>query len=233
MDSNITQKVMTDTLRLDEVVEFAENPEPRCPCVLLLDTSGSMQGAAINALNEGLLSFKEELIKNSLASRRVEVAIVTFDSHINVVQDFVTADQFNPPMLSAQGLTNMGAGIHKALDLISDRKMQYRNNGVAYYRPWIFMITDGEPQGEFEDVVEQAALRLQADETNKRVAFFTVGVENANMMRLSQIAVRTPLKLQGLNFVEMFVWLSASMSAVSHSKVDEQVALPPIGWGTV
>jgi UDP-3-O-acyl-N-acetylglucosamine deacetylase len=38
-----------------------------------------------------------------------------------------------------------------------------------------------------------------------------------------------------LNFIEMFVWLSASMSAVSHSQVDvdEQVALPPIGWGSV
>ncbi|MDF5718168.1 MAG: VWA domain-containing protein [Rhizonema sp. NSF051] len=224
---------MHDTLKLDEVVEFAENPEPRCPCVLLLDTSGSMQGVAIDALNEGLVSFRDELTKNSLAARRVEVAIITFDSHINVVQDFVTADQFSPPMLTAQGLTTMGAGIHKALDLIQDRKTQYRNNGIAYYRPWVFMITDGEPQGEFEDVVEQASRRLQVDETNKRVAFFTVGVENANMTRLSQIAVRTPLKLQGLNFVEMFVWLSASMSTVSHSKVDEQVALPPIGWGSV
>ncbi|MDF5726281.1 MAG: VWA domain-containing protein [Rhizonema sp. PD37] len=224
---------MHDTLKLDEVVEFAENPEPRCPCVLLLDTSGSMQGVAIDALNEGLVSFRDELTKNSLAARRVEVAIITFDSHINVVQDFVTADQFSPPMLTAQGLTTMGAGIHKALDLIQDRKTQYRNNGIAYYRPWVFMITDGEPQGEFEDVVEQASRRLQVDETNKRVAFFTVGVENANMTRLSQIAVRTPLRLQGLNFVEMFVWLSASMSTVSHSKVDEQVALPPIGWGSV
>jgi uncharacterized protein YegL len=233
LDSNITERVMTDTLRLDEVVEFAENPEPRCPCVLLLDTSGSMQGTAMNALNEGLISFKEELVKNSLAARRVEVAIVTFDSKVNVVQDFVTADQFSPPVLSAQGLTTMGAGIHKALDLIADRKSQYRASGIAYYRPWVFMISDGEPQGEFEDVVDQATLRLKADEANKRVAFFTVGVENANMTRLSQITVRTPLKLNGLDFVEMFVWLSTSMSAVSHSKVDEQVALPPIGWGTV
>jgi uncharacterized protein YegL len=224
---------MHDTLRLDEVVEFAENPEPRCPCVLLLDTSGSMQGMPIDALNEGLLGFKDELIKNSLASRRVEVAIVTFDSNVNIVQDFVTADQFLPPVLTAQGLTTMGAGIHKALDLIQDRKAQYRTNGIAYYRPWVFMITDGEPQGEFEDVIEQAARRLQTDEANKRVAFFTVAVENANMTRLSQIGVRTPLKLTGLNFVEMFVWLSASMSAVSHSKVDDQVALPPIGWGSV
>ncbi|KAB8314558.1 VWA domain-containing protein [Tolypothrix campylonemoides VB511288] len=224
---------MPDTFKLDEVVEFAENPEPRCPCVLLLDTSGSMQGMPIDSLNQGLQTFKEELTKNSLAARRVEVAIVTFDSHVNVVQDFVTADQFSPPILTAQGLTTMGAGIHKALDLLQDRKAQYRNNGIAYYRPWVFMITDGEPQGEFEDVVEQAARRLHADEASKRVAFFTVGVDSANMTRLSQIAVRTPLRLEGLNFVEMFVWLSASMSAVSHSKVDEQVALPPIGWGSV
>ena len=224
---------MSDTLRLDEVVDFAENPEPRCPCVLLLDTSGSMQGAPIEALNQGLLSFKDELTKNPLASRRVEVSIVTFDSNINVVQDFVTADQFTPPILTAQGLTTMGAGIHKSLDLIQERKAQYRSNGVAYYRPWIFMITDGEPQGEPDEAVEQASRRLQGDETSKRVAFFSVGVENANMSRLSELAVRTPLKLNGLNFVEMFVWLSASMSAVSHSKVDEQVALPPIGWGSV
>lgn len=224
---------MSDTLRLDEVVDFAENPEPRCPCVLLLDTSGSMQGAPIEALNQGLLSFKDELTKNPLASRRVEVSIVTFDSNINVVQEFVTADQFTPPILTAQGLTTMGAGIHKSLDLIQERKAQYRSNGVAYYRPWIFMITDGEPQGEPDEAVDQASKRLQGDETSKRVAFFSVGVENANMTRLSQLAVRTPLKLNGLNFVEMFVWLSASMSAVSHSKVDEQVALPPIGWGSV
>lgn len=224
---------MHDTLKLDEVVEFAENPEPRCPCVLLLDTSGSMQGTAIDALNQGLMSFKDELVNNSLAARRVEVAIVTFDSNVNVVQDFVTADQFYPPVLTAQGLTTMGSGIHKALDLIQDRKAQYRANGIAYYRPWVFMITDGEPQGEFEDVIEQATRRLQTDEASKRVAFFSVGVENANMTRLGKIGVRTPLKLTGLNFVEMFVWLSASMSAVSQSKVDEQVALPPIGWGSV
>lgn len=233
MDYNITQNVMTDTLTLDEVVEFAENPEPRCPCVLLLDTSGSMQGNAIEALNQGLLSLKDELLKNSIASRRVEIAIVSFDSHINVVQDFVIADQFNPPILTAQGLTSMGAGIHKALDMVQERKSLYRANGIAYYRPWVFMITDGEPQGEMDHLVEQAAIRLQDDEANKRVAFFSVGVENANMMRLNQIAVRTPLKLKGLNFIEMFVWLSASMSAVSHSQIDEQIALPPIGWGSI
>jgi hypothetical protein len=52
---------MTEEIKLDESVEFAVNPEPRCACVLLLDTSGSMLGDPINALNEGLKVFKLRL----------------------------------------------------------------------------------------------------------------------------------------------------------------------------
>ncbi|MBV9389002.1 MAG: VWA domain-containing protein [Chroococcidiopsidaceae cyanobacterium CP_BM_ER_R8_30] len=224
---------MPETLRLEDVIEFAENPEPRCPCVLLLDASGSMNGAPIDALNAGLHTFKEELNRDDIAKKRVEVAIVSFNSEVEVVQDFVTADQFDPPTLVAGGLTHMGSGIHKALDLVQDRKAQYRNNGVAYYRPWVFLITDGEPQGESDNVVEAAAQRLQQEEESQRVAFFAVGVEDANLTRLSQIVVRTPLKLKGLNFQEMFIWLSASMQRVSQSQTNEQVPLPPPGWGAI
>ena len=95
------------------------------------------------------------------------------------------------------------------------------------------MITDGEAQGEPEGIIEQVKQRIKDDEANKRVAFFPVGVENANLKYLGEISVRTPLKLKGLNFREMFLWLSASVSAVSHSRLDEQVALPPVGWGVV
>lgn len=224
---------MSEFLSLEDAVEFAENPEPRCPCVLLLDVSGSMQGAAIDALNKGLQTFKDELNRDSLAKKRVEVAIVTFSSDVQVVQDFVTADSFEPPILTAQGLTHIGSAIHKALDMVEARKAQYRSNGVTYYRPWLFLLTDGEPQGEADRIVEQAAQRIRDDEASKRVAFFAVGVEGANINRLSQIVVRTPLKLTGLNFQEMFIWLSASMQRISQSKPNEQVPLPPPGWGIV
>lgn len=220
-----------EALTLEEAVEFAENPEPRCPCILLLDNSGSMQGEAIDALNEGLHIFKQELNQDNLAKKRVEVAIVTFNSEVEVVQDFVTADEFEPPTLTAQGLTQMGSAILQGLDILEIRKAMYRANGVAYYRPWIFLITDGEPQGESDMVVEQAAQRVKNDEANKRVAFFAVGVEEANMTRLSEIAVRQPLKLKGLNFKELFIWLSASMQQVSQSaQLEEQMPLPPADW---
>ena len=224
---------MPENVNLEEAVEFAENPEPRCPCVLLLDTSGSMKGPAIDALNKGLSAFKDDLAKDPLAGRRVEISVISFDNEIKVVQDFVTVDHFEPPTLTAQGQTFMGGAIQKALDLIQARKTQYRTNGVAYYRPWVFMITDGEPQGEPENVVQNAIQRLKKEESEKRVAFFAVGVENANMEKLKEMVVRAPVKLVGLNFVEMFVWLSRSMEKVAQSRTDEQVALPPPGWAAV
>ena len=224
---------MTHIPSLEESVEFADNPEPRCPCILLLDISGSMKGAPLDALQAGLQAFKEELGRDALAARRVEVAIVTFNSEVEVAQDFVTVDSFSPPQLKAQGMTHMGSGIHKALDILQARKAQYRANGVVYYRPWIFLITDGAPQGEAESIIEAAAKRVAEEEASRKVAFFAVGVEGADMVRLAKIAVRTPVKLIGLNFVEMFVWLSASMQRISQSRVDDQVALPPPGWGAV
>ena len=59
-------------------VEFAENPEPRVPCVLVVDTSTSMHGPRIDELNKGLQSYRDELQADPLAAKRVEVAIVTF-----------------------------------------------------------------------------------------------------------------------------------------------------------
>lgn len=216
---------------IDEV-EFAVNAEPRCPCILLLDTSSSMTGAPIDALNEGLRVFRDSLMKDSLASLRVEVAIITFASSVTVVQDFVTIDHFEPPILSPGGLTSMGTGIITALDLLQQRKLRYRENGVDYYRPWVFLITDGAPTDTAE-IMMQAAQRIRDEEGSKRVSVFAVGVLGANMERLQQIVVRAPLKLHGLDFRSMFVWLSASFQSISRSQPNDQIALPPPGWGEI
>ncbi|HEX2205066.1 MAG TPA: VWA domain-containing protein [Longimicrobium sp.] len=216
--------------RLEDAVEFAENPEPRCPCVLLLDTSGSMQGDPLDAMLHGLEAFRFDLAVDPLAARRVEVAVVSFSSQVKLVQDFTSPDRFEVPFLNAEGLTHMGEGINRALDLVEERKATYRSYDVGYYRPWIFMVTDGEPQGEPDDAIVRAAQRVRQAEQQKHAAFFAVGVENANIEKLAKIAVRQPLRLKGLDFREMFVWLSRSMQSVAHSRPDEQITLQPTGW---
>ena len=103
---------------------------------------------------------------------------------------------------------------------------------LGYFRPWIFLITDGAPTDG--DLWRTAAQRVHKEETAKKVAFFAVGVEGADMNVLKQISQRQPVSLQGLNFQEMFVWLSNSLTKVSHSEPNAEIPLQsPLGWGKV
>ena len=208
---------------------FADNPEPRCPCLLLLDTSGSMSGNPIKELNAGLLTFKEELAADTLAMKRVEVAVISFGPVV-VESTFHTAPNFYPPTLTANGDTPMGSAIQEGIELIRQRKNDYKTNGISFYRPWIFLITDGAPTDNWI----AAATAVKEGEASKAFAFFSVGVENANMEILRQISVREPLKLKGLSFRELFQWLSNSMRSVSQSSVGDIVPMKsPDGWAEV
>lgn len=233
------------TQHLLDQAEFADNPEPRCPVILLLDTSYSMQGQPINELNEGLRAFSDALKADRLASLRVEVAMITFGGVVQAInvqsglgdaipfdatQAFVTVDRFNPPLLAVNGNTPMGEAARQGLLLLRQRKEIYKQNSLDYFRPWIFLITDGHPTDEWQSTAEQ----IQEEEHRKGMIFFGVGVAGADMRSLAKFSTeRAPLKLKGLAFQELFQWLSKSLSAVAHSKPGEQTTLPPVGWAQI
>ena len=56
----------------------------------------------------------------------------------------------------------MGEAINVALDMIEQRKDNYRENGIAYYRPWAFLITDGEPNDHWKPVVSPESIRVKS-----------------------------------------------------------------------
>jgi uncharacterized protein YegL len=213
-----------------ETNDFASNPEPRCPCVLLLDVSGSMGGQPLAELNAGLAVFKDELAADSLAMKRVEVAMVTFGP-TKIEMPFTGASAFYPPTLTPQGDTPMGSAILQGLELVKARKNEYRANGISYYRPWVFLITDGGPT----DAWQAAAAAVREGEASKQFAFFAIGVKGANMDVLKQISsAREPLSLEGLKFRELFSWLSSSLRSVSRSAPGTEVPLEsPKGWASV
>ncbi|WP_306046596.1 VWA domain-containing protein [Nioella sp. MMSF_3534] len=222
---------MNDMIDFDafDAEDFADNPEPRCPCVLVLDCSYSMtSNGAIDELNRGIETFKSAIEGNDLAAKRVEVAIVSFGANVDISQEFTTVDGFSPSPLVANGATPMGAALEQAVDLVAQRRQTYRSHAIKSYKPWIFLITDGAPT----DDVTSAIARISDGEDNRAFTFFAVGVDQADMNVLSRISTkRAPLKLRGIAFEELFQWLSDSLTQVSSDDPGtDSVALPQVSW---
>jgi uncharacterized protein YegL len=131
----------------------------------------------------------------------------------------------------------MGAAILRAIAMLNERKRQYKQHHTIYYRPWIFLFTDGNPTDDWQTAAEQ----VRRGEAAKAFVFYAVGTPGANFDVLKQISISTrpPLILQGLQFREMFLWLSTSQTNISHSTPgqEERVAFTnptaPGGWASL
>lgn len=215
---------------IEEVKFEEENHEPRCPCVLLLDTSASMEGEAIEALNDGYKLFLDTLKEDDLATLRVELCVITFGGHVYSLQEFATVDESRFTKMTSAGLTPMGEAIQLGIAKLTERKKLYRTLGLRHFRPWMFLITDGEPTDEWQN----AAKLVHQHTKGKHLSFFAVGVEGANMAILKNISARPPVQLRGLEFSEMFAWLSSSLATASHSNPGNEVQLRTVdSWGVV
>ncbi|WP_261557649.1 vWA domain-containing protein [Frankia tisae] len=217
-----------------------DNPDPRVACVVLTDVSSSMSGAPIAELEKGFAEFVHYLNNDKLASKRTEVALVTFGSDATVLVPMQEGRTLQPANFVCDGSTNMAAGINLALDIIEKRKKSYREAGIAYFRPWLIVMTDGAPD---RDGFEAAVRRLNEMEGKNGVTVFAIGVgPSVNFETLGRLSIiRTPAPLAELKFSEFFAWLSASLSNVSNStpfngndaevRDVDQVPLPPLsGW---
>ena len=216
-----------------EMYEFNEpsNYEQKCLCVLVLDTSYSMDDGPIEELNAGLQRFQEELLKDEITRDRLEVCIVTFDSEVNVVQDPALLTEFTMPTLQTNGSTCMVDGLEEAISIVENRKLYYKSHGITYYRPWIVMMTDGEPDSD-QDVVGIAS-RIHNDSESKKYVFIPVGVGddiNENVLRILSTPTFPPMKMQYVKFIEFFQWLSNSMSTISSSQDGTVTIGNPDAW---
>lgn len=212
--------------------DLCQNPSPRCACMLVLDTSGSMSGAPIQELNQGLQAFVEAVQEDEMSAYSVEIGVITAGGTVREELPFTTANAIREVSpLVADGITPLGAAVELALRRLEERKAAYKRAGVAYYQPWLVIISDGEPTDSWQAVAQQTSALSQ----QRKLVVMPVGVQQANMATLGQFSSRPAKHLAGLKFREFFEWLSASMSRVSASNsTSSAVALPKTdSWDAV
>ncbi len=225
---------MANELVLD-TEDLIENPTPRVPITLCLDTSYSMSGEPIRELMEGVALFYESVFDDEIARYSAEISIVTFGNQgVQRYADFGPVERIPRTPLVADGNTPMGEAVCDALAILEKRKREYQNTGVDYYQPWLVLMTDGMPT----DDINEAIKRVVSMVNQKKLSVFPIGIgHDADMDILSQFSpARPPLRLQGLKFREFFEWLSASVQRVSASTPGEEVPLDLDGikgWGTL
>ncbi|GGG37391.1 hypothetical protein GCM10011344_42760 [Dokdonia pacifica] len=216
-------------------VESPENFEQKSICCFVLDVSGSMNGQPIDELNRGLQEFHSEIVSDPISSNRLEVAIITFDSTVNLVLEPSLVDNFNMPTLTTKGSTKLVDGVREGIRIVEDRKNWYKQTGQPYLRPWIILVTDGFP--DFDQDVDSLQLEIEQASNEKKFVFLPIGVGGADMSILNKISgsineKKIPaMKIQGLKFFEFFEWVSASMSSIASSKEGDNINLPdPSEW---
>lgn len=212
-----------------------ENPAPRCPVVLLLDTSTSMSGEPIRQLNQGITQFFEEIYADEVARFSVETSIISFGAGgVRKLLPFSgNVDLVTPPRLEADGMTPMGEGLRLAMREIRERRAFYKRSGISSYKPWLVMMSDGGPNDDWAQAAAEA--RLQSDQG--RLVYLGVGIGDGvewDLYREILPENRPPKALDGLKFREFFAWLSDSLRSVSQSSPSQAVPLPATdGWEAV
>lgn len=211
--------------------DLIENTSPRCPCMLVLDVSSSMQGASIAKLNEGVRQFLHDVGEDEFACESVEIGVITYGGRVSRHISFCPPDNIQWTDLKAVGNTPMGEAVNAAIEDLEARKKDYKEAGISYYQPWLVIMTDGKPTDRYANT----ARRLREMAEDRKAVVFGIGIGDFDMGQLAEFCPedRPPARLDGLKFKEFFAWLSQSMSCVSQSNLGDQVDLPKIGWSSV
>lgn len=197
---------------------------PRRTMVLffLVDTSGSMSGDKIGAVNEAIREVIPEIkdISSENADALIKIAVLDFSSGARWLYDTpAEADQFVWNNLEAGGLTDMGVAFNMLNEKLS--RTQFMADAVGSYAPAIFMMSDGEPTDEYKKGLEE----LRKNKWFKVAIKVAVAIgEGANTEILKEftgneecvLTVRTP---EALKKMIRFVSVTASQIGSTSSGV--------------
>lgn len=195
-----------------------ESSDRRMLVFILVDESGSMSGAPIQAVAEGLDFLNRQLRKTPEAVELVHICVIGFSSAANVKVRLTPITSFSPPSLSASGGTDM-AGALRLCNQEIDRHFRPNRGGEIRgdYKPMIFLLTDGEPN-DLNSAIEAGQAIINRPSGKTVGTFLALGCgPHVNPHNLARIAKNVAImeNMSAENLQAFFQWVTASVATAS------------------
>ena len=136
----------------------------RLPVFILIDSSTSMKGEAIDAVNSGLVALFKDLRSDPFALETVFLSVISFNTEVTIVRPFHDLLQNDSVFIEAKGQSNFGQG----LDLLTEEIKKHVNTSTkdikGDWKPLVFFMTDGRPSGAWKKRLKEfLALKVLHD----------------------------------------------------------------------
>ncbi|MES2886686.1 MAG: VWA domain-containing protein [Pseudomonadota bacterium] len=199
----------------------------RLPVYILLDTSGSMRGEPIHAVNVGLQAMLSALRQDPSALESVHLCVMTFDAQAKVVFPLTALENVQLPEIQVpdSGPTFLGAALELLIDSLDRDLRKTTADAKGDWRPLVFVMTDGSPTDI--QVFEEAIPQLKKRDLGNVVA--CAAGPKAKQEYLLQLTdkVVTLDTMDSTSFASFFKWVSASVAVGTSGAGTGATTLPP------
>ncbi len=200
----------------------------RLPVYFLLDTSGSMYGEPIQALNNALSGMISTLRMDAQALDSLWISIVTFDREVRELVPLTELVSFQLPEITCpqSGPTHTGKALEVLHHKVKTDIIKGSSTQKGDWKPLLFLFTDGKPNDlmlyremipqikslNFGAIVCCAAGKLADDSLLKELTDSVIHLDNADSSTLKQF----------------FKWVSDTIEQGNKSQgTGETLILPP------
>ena len=202
----------------------------RLPVYLLIDTSGSMNGEPIAAVNNGLQSLIATLKQDPFALESVYISIITFDREVKEVLPLTELEMLQAPQLTPppSGPTLLGKALELLMEKLDREIIKNQPNQKGDWRPLLFILTDGKPSDKA--LFKEMAEKLKTYKFGSIVACAAGPDALLEPLKMLTDDVFSLATMDGTSFPQFFKWVSQSIaqgSANNKTLSDDKLPPPP------
>ena len=196
---------------------------------ICIDTSGSMRGEPIEAVNAGLQALMTSLRQNPYALESVHLNITTFDSQIKTVLPMTPLEQVVLPEIVCpeSGATFLGGVLEEVAQAVQRDRIVGNANQKGDWRPMLIVLTDGKPTDLL--VYSEVIPKIKQLGFGNIVACAAGPKADANYLKQLTDCVVSLDTMDANSFAKLFQWVSSTVTqtSISAGSPTQSITLPP------